>query len=68
MPTWSGYSRMKLPSSDCVIGPIGVCQRATPLEPMRQVMALWDSVLREALGLVPPDDKVVVLKAARATR
>jgi integrase len=47
-------------------GVIGVYQRATLLEPARQVMRLWDSLLREAIGLPaapPTDDKIVALRA-----
>jgi integrase len=44
-------------------GVIGVYQRATLLEPMRRVVALWDGLLREALGLVDAQDKVVALRA-----
>jgi integrase len=47
-------------------GVIGVYQRATLLEPARQVMLLWDSLLREAIGLwvaMKPDEKIVALAA-----
>jgi hypothetical protein len=30
---------------------IGVYQRATLKDPMREVMTLWDRLLREAIGL-----------------
>ena len=38
---------------------IGVYQRATLLEPMRQVMALWDRLLNEALEPHSPTIKLV---------
>jgi hypothetical protein len=34
-------------------GVIGTYQRATLLEPMRQVMTLWDRLLTEALTRAP---------------
>jgi integrase len=34
-------------------GVIGTYQRALLIEPTRKVMALWDSLLREAVGLPP---------------
>jgi integrase len=47
-------------------GVIGVYQRATLLEPMRRVMALWDRLLRDALiplgGLASMQEKVVPLR------
>jgi integrase len=53
------------PSSSATRGGIvGVYQRATLLEPMRGVMALWDRLLREALADRAPDESVVPLRAA----
>jgi integrase len=46
-------------------GVIGTYQRATLLEPMREVMALWDRLLTEALE-PPPSAKVVPLHGAVA--
>ena len=48
-------------------GVIGTYQRATLLEPMRKVMALWNQILSEALGLEAPprETKVVSLAEAR---
>ena len=34
-------------------GVIGTYQRATLVEPMRKIMALWEGLLRDALGLSP---------------
>jgi hypothetical protein len=34
-------------------GVIGVYQRATLKDPMREVMTLWDRLLREVIGLPP---------------
>jgi integrase len=48
-------------------GVIGVYQRATLLEPTRKVMALWDGLLREAIGLPAPEatgGKVVSLRTS----
>jgi hypothetical protein len=44
-------------------GIVGVYQRATLLEPMRGVMALWNRLLREALADEAPDERVVPLRA-----
>jgi integrase len=49
-------------------GIIGVYQRATLLGPMRQVIALWDGLLRDALGLTEAREKVVALRRSAADR
>jgi integrase len=46
-------------------GVTGVYQRATLIEPMRQVMALWDRLLRDALD-PPPTAEVVPLHPVAA--
>jgi hypothetical protein len=46
-------------------GVVGVYQRATLVEPMRGVMALWDRLLREARG-EGQSAEVVPLRAAAA--
>jgi len=43
-------------------GVIGIYQRATLLAPMRQVMALWDGLLSDALRLTEAREKVVALR------
>jgi hypothetical protein len=43
-------------------GVIGTYQRATLLAPMRQVMSLWDGLLRDALGPTEAQEKVVALR------
>jgi integrase len=40
-------------------GIIGVHQRATLIEPMREVMKLWDRLLTEALEPEPPSLRLV---------
>ena len=44
-------------------GVIGTYQRATLLEPMRKVMALWDGLLTTAIDPPAADTKVVSLRA-----
>jgi hypothetical protein len=44
-------------------GVVGVYQRATLLEPMRKMMALWDSLLAAAINPTETDAKVVPLRA-----
>jgi integrase len=41
-------------------GVIGTYQRALLIEPIRKVMALWDGLLRAAIGLAPAPERAVV--------
>jgi integrase len=45
-------------------GVVGVYQRATLIEPMRKVMALWDRLLTEALAPDPREAEVIPLRVA----
>jgi hypothetical protein len=45
-------------------GVIGVYQWASLIAPMREVMALWDRLLTEALDPTPSQDVVVRLRPA----